>query len=201
MGLDVNLCLFRNLDTEAILKLARCSSEPWAFEVGAALKLKAIARDLGLPESIICEPYFGGEQVSFSSKKYPKWPRVGDWSSFSTTRQLIEHFTGKNLYFFFPEAEGDPTFFRPNWSESKKRLAATLEVIQGLHPRHMESFVGIFFEPNIPPYLLERVNPKDCASASELLAGDVAQIEVMIETIDYVLNHEYPRQFLLRWSI
>jgi hypothetical protein len=201
MGLDVTLCQFRNLDTEAILKFSRFSSEPWAFEVGAGVKLKAGARDLGLPESIICEPYFGGERISFPSEKHPKWPLVGDWSSFGTTRELIRQFTGKDLYFVFPEAEGDPAYFRPDWSASKERLTDILNVIQGLHPRQMESFVDVFVKPNIPSYLLERVKSTDCATPAELWAGDVAQIEVMIETLDYVLNHEHPRQFLLRWSV
>ena len=201
MGLDVTLCQFRNLDTEAILKFSRFSSEPWALRAGASDRLKAGARDLGLPESIICEPYFGGERISFPSKKYPKWPPVGDWSSFGTTRELIEHFTGKNFYFIFPEAECDPAYLRPDWSASRKRLVDILDVIQKLHPRQMESFVGVFIKPNIPPYLLEKVKPTDYATPRQLVAGEVAEIEVMIETLDYVLDHEHPHQFLLRWSV
>jgi hypothetical protein len=201
MGLDVTLCHFRNLDTEAILKFSRFSSEPWAFEVGAGVKLKAGARDLGLPESIISEPYFGGERVSFPSKKYPKWPPVGDWSSFSTTLELIEHFTGKDLYFVFPEAEGNPPWLRPDWPTSREKLVGLLEVVGGLHPRQIESFISVFVKPNVPSYLVDRVKPGDCVTSTDWFAGHIAQIEVMIETLDFVLNHERPQEFLLRWSV
>src|ERR1051325_2543083 len=104
MGLDVTLCQFENLDTEAILEFSRFSSEPLAFKKDAGDKLKAKARELGLPESILGQPHSGGMQISFPSKKYPEWPPVGDWSSFGTTRELIEHFTGKDIYFILPEA-------------------------------------------------------------------------------------------------
>ncbi len=89
MGLDVTLCQFKHLDTEAILEFSRLFSEPWVFEAGAGAKLKAKARELGLPESIVGANYSGGEPISFPSKKYPKWPPVGDWSSFSTTREFL----------------------------------------------------------------------------------------------------------------
>jgi hypothetical protein len=199
MGLDVILCRFRNLDTEAILKFSRLSSESWAFEVGAGAKLKAGARELGLPESIISEPYFGGERISFPSRKHPELP-VGDWSSFRSTRELIEHFTGKNFLFVFPEAEGSPAYIRPVWSASRKRLAEILEEVQKLNFRQIESFIAVFVKPHIPPYLLERARPADCATTMELFAGYAAQIEVMIETLDYVLNDEHPQEFLLSWS-
>lgn len=201
MGLDVTLCQFRSLDVEAILSFSQFSSEPWAFEPGAGVRLKAGARERGLPESIITEPYFGGERISFPSKKHPTWPPVGDWSSFGTTREFIEFFTSKDFYFVFPEAKGDPAYLKPDWLASKQRLVEILDELSELRPAQIELFFERFVKPNIPPYLLEKVPPAQRATASELFSGHIAQIEVMIETLDYVLNHKRPQEFLLRWSI
>ena len=71
MGLDVTLCRFSDFDTEAILKFSAASRQPWAFEAGAGARLKARARELGLPESILPAPYLGGTPVPFRRKSIP----------------------------------------------------------------------------------------------------------------------------------
>jgi hypothetical protein len=117
------------------------------------------------------------------------------------TRELMEHFTGKDLYFVFPEAEGNPAYFRPDWSASRRRLAAILEALQKLNPAQIEDYHAQFVMPHVPQFLLEKLEPTQLASAAEVVAGELAQIEVMIETLDYVLNHDRPQEFLLRWSV
>jgi hypothetical protein len=195
MGLDVSLVQFTNVDTEAILKFSQASSEP-----GAGVKLKTIARALGLPESIIGAYYYGGTKISYPSKKHGAWPQVGDWSSFASTRELIEHFTGKDFYFIFPEAEGNPEYLRPDWAASRKRLVDILEQLQKLTLPSIEGFRAQFITPNVPQNYLEKVPPSKLATTTQLVDSYVAQVEVMIETLDYVLNHERPHEFLLRWS-
>lgn len=199
MGLDVTLCQFSDLDAEAILEFARFAYDPSVLKPNSGVNLKAKARELGLPESILPMPYFGGERISFPSKKYPEWPPVGDWSSFRMTREIMEHFTGRNIYFVFPEAVGDPPLFRPDWTKSRRRLAEILEELQHVTPAQMEDYHAQFVLAEIAP-LIERWKSVPRATAAQIFTRQLAQIEVMIETLDYVINHERPREFLLRWS-
>jgi len=206
MGLDVTLCQFKTLDTEAILELSRFAGEPWAFEPGAGEKLKAKARGLGLPEGILPQSYFGGTHVSFPSSKYPEGPPVGEWSSFGGTRELMERFTGKDIYFVFPEAEAIGAghgFFRPDWMAARAKLAGILQTLRTVKPTEIEDYHARFVIPQVPQDLLERVrrlNPAQIASPPQVFARNLAQIEVMIETLDFVLDRENPREFLLFWS-
>jgi len=206
MGLDVTLCHFKTLNTEAILELSRFAGEPWAFEPGAGKKLKAKACELGLPEGILAQSYFGGTQVSFPSKRYPEGPPAGDWSSFGGTRELTERFTGKDIYFVFPEAEAigaSHGFFRPNWMAARTRLVGILQTLRTVKSAEIEDYHERFVKPEVPQDLLARVrslNPEQIASPSQMFAGNLTQIEVMIETLDFVLDSENPREFLLYWS-
>jgi hypothetical protein len=194
MGLDVDLIQFTDLDTEAILKFARASREP------GALNCKAIARALGLPENIVGSNFYSGTQISYASEKHGAWPLVGEWTSFRSTRELIEFFTGKDFYFVFPEAIGDPEYLRPNWAASRKKLHDILEQIRHLKPAQMEHYRQQFILPEIPPQYLEKVPSSMQATSAQLLGNHIAQIEVIIETLDHVLNHKKPHEFLLRWS-
>ena len=223
MGLDVYLYQFNGLNTEAILKLSRYSEE-LSFEaidkrkaqpnseigqypserdwIESRKKLINRACELGLPESIVDKDPYGGELVSAFSKKYPE-REVGEWHSFATARELMEYVTGKNIYFVFPEAKGDPELIRPNWAKSKQRLNDVLSQLHKLGPAEIEEFYERFVIGDIHPEFLkkiQRVFPAKSTDASDSLAGYLAQIEVMIETMDYVLNHERPQEFLLRWS-
>jgi hypothetical protein len=206
MGLDVTLCQFKALDTEAILELSRFSGEPWAFKAGAGAKLKARARELGLPEGILVQSYFGGTRVSFPSRKHPDGPPVGDWSCFGTTRELMEHFTGKNFYFVFPEAScirAGHGFFRPEWMASRAKLVGIRQALRTVNSTEIQDFDARFVKAQVPQDLLEKVktlNPGQIASPSEVFARELAQIEVMIETLDFVLSCENPKEFLLFWS-
>jgi len=206
MGLDVNLCRFGTLDTEAILELSRFAGEPWAFEAGADRKLKAKARELGLPEGILAQSYFGGTGVSLPSRKHPEGPPVGDWSSFGGTRELMKCFTGKDIYFVFPEAEAIGAghgFFRPDWMAARTKLIGILQALRTVKPAEIEDYHAQFVTPQVPQDLLEqvkRLNPAQIATPSQVFGGGLAQIEVMIETLDVVLNSENPGEFLLYWS-
>jgi len=205
MGLDVNLCRFKTLDTEAILELSRFAGEPWAFEAGAGKKLTAKARELGLPEGILSKSYFGGTGVSLPSRKHPEGPPVGDWSSFGGARELMERFTGKDLYFVFPEAKGinGHGFFRPDWMAARAKLVGILQALRTVNSTDIEDYHARFVIPEVPQDLLaqvKRLNPAQIATPSQVFAGKLAQIEVMIETLDFVLNSENPREFLLYWS-
>jgi hypothetical protein len=206
MGLDVNLCRFKTLDTEAILKLSQFAGEPWAFEAGAGKKLKAKAHELGLPEEILAQSYFGGTGVSLPSGTHPEGPPVGEWSSFGGTRELMERFTGKDIYFAFPEAEAIGAghgFFRPDWMAARTKLIGILQALRSVKSAEIEDYHAQFVTPQVPGDLLEqakRLNPAQIASPSQVFAGELAQIEVMIETLDFVLNSENPGEFLLYWS-
>ena len=208
MGLDVYLYQFKDVDTDAILELSRLVEEPcnnkefekWkANKAERRQKLSFRAKELGFPEKRFSQPGFGGIQISFPSAKHPKWP-VGQWYSLSSVRELMEFFTEKNIYFVFPEAEGDPWFLRPDWAASRKKLVDILRELEGVTPAHFQDYRAQFAKPNLPWDLLEKVKPEHLATPSQMLAGDLAQIEVMIETLDHVLNHERPHEFLLRWS-
>jgi hypothetical protein len=206
MGLDVALCQFKTLDSEAILAFSRFAGEPWAFEPGAGEKLKARARELGLPETILPQSYFGGTKVCFPSRKHPEGPPVGDWSSFGGTRELMERFTGKGIYFVFPEAEtigAGHGFFRPDWMAARAKLDGILQALRTVKSPEVEDYHARFVTPEVPQDLLEKVkrlNPAQIASPSHVFAAKLAQIEVMIETLDFVLNCENPTEFLLYWS-
>jgi len=201
MGLDIYLYQFRNVDTDAILKLWEFSEEPWAFEgfkrwsalpesergifpsekekAEGREKLMAKARELGLPERVAAEQSFGGVNISFPSKLHPRW-MVGDWYSLSTTRAIMQEFTSKDLYYVFPEAKTGSRLFKPNWSQAKERLTEILKVLRRASPEQLERFI---------------------AGLSDSFADyHLSQIEVMIETMDFVLNSDNPNEFFLLWS-
>jgi hypothetical protein len=173
MGLDVTLYQFSGADVEAILKLACLADEARAH---MKVDIKAEARKLGLPEAIVAEPGFGGTRISYSSAKNPEWI-VGDWHSFGHIRAMLRHFFGKDLYFIFPEAKDIHGLFRPDWREAKNRL---VEILQELK--------------DISPATWKEVFPFDVPDRG------LKQLEVMIETLDFVLNSDNPEEFLLYWS-
>ena len=78
MGLDVNLIQFKDVDTDAIMEFARFAYEP---DAGQSQRMSARdkTRELGLPESIIGSPFFGGMKISYPSKKHPESMPVGEW--------------------------------------------------------------------------------------------------------------------------
>ncbi|HSY18993.1 MAG TPA: hypothetical protein VK815_11690 [Candidatus Acidoferrales bacterium] len=201
MGLDVWLYQFKGLNTDAILKLSQFSEEPWAsgaFQKWKTLpesdrgpfpseadriahreKLAARARELGIPEKILKHESFGGEHICFPSKANPQMP-VGDWYSFSMTQTLMKHFIGKDIYFAFPEAGEDlHYYFKPDWAAAKGKLSEILKELKKVEPAELEKF---------------------CFGLSESFDHHLNQIEVMIETMDYVLSHPHPEEFLLCWS-
>jgi hypothetical protein len=200
MGLDVHLYQFRHVDTDAILKLWRFSEEPWAYEAferWRALpesergifptekdraesrdKLRAKARELGLPEAIVEDENFGRINIAFTSKLHPPW-MVGDWYSMSTTRTMMKEFTGRELDDVFPEVKNGSRLFRPDWLEAKKRLTEILESLRKLEPMQLERFE---------------------TGLSKSIDNHLSQIGVMLETIDYVLSSDNRNEFLLLWS-
>jgi len=201
MGLDVWLYQFKGLDTEAILKLSQFSEAPWASEAFQKWKalpesqrgpfpleadkiahretLAAMAQYLGIPERILTHGSFGGEHICFPSKINPQMP-VGDWYSFSTTRALMEHFTGKDIYYALPGAKADlHYFFRPDWAAAKGKFSEILLELKKVETADLEKF---------------------CTGMSGSFDHHLNQIEVMIETMDYVLSHTHPEEFLLCWS-
>jgi hypothetical protein len=175
MGLDVHLYQFEGVDTEAILKLAQFSELPVASRDRGTLAAKA--SELGLSQKIIPQPGFGGTQISFPSTKHPEWP-VGDWYSFGTIRALLHGYFGKDLYFIFPKAKNLHGLFRPDWAEARKRLNEILQTLHRLEPAQWASVFGSGGRQN----------------------SALNQLEVMIETLDFVLNSDNPREFLLFWS-
>jgi|GEM_PF-5233357 len=222
MSLDVWLYQFKDVDTDVVLELSRLSEEPYSdeeFQKWKALpssergdsfptkeckaagyqKLVARADQLGFPKSRFAEPGFGGTPISFPSTRHPKWP-VGEWYSFSTVRELMENFTGKNFYFVLPEAEGIHGLFRPNWAASRMRLAEILDALRKLTQKQVADFHARFVMAQIPPVFLERWKSVPRATATDIFEDCLAQIEVMIETLDFVLNSGNPREFLLYWS-
>jgi len=173
MGLDINLYQFKKKQVEAILKLA-CLADP--ARMSDQVNIRAEARKLGLPETIVTEPGFGGKRISFPSAKHPEW-LVGEWHSFGNVRAILRNFFGKDLYFLFPEAKGIYGLFRPDWLEAKNRL---MEILQELN--------------EISPSTWQEVYPYATRDNA------VKKLEVMIETLDFVLNSGNPREFLLYWS-
>lgn len=221
MGLDVHLYQFKDVDTEAILKFWKHSQEPWVYYGSGKWKakplpergnfssdkdwvnyrehLRATTKEAGLPEQKAEEGCFGGEEISFPSKQHPEWP-VGEWHSFSTVRGIMEHFTGHDIYFILPEAKDVYGFFRPDWAASRKRLREMLKELQELTQEQKEDYHDHFIKPHIPQNLAERWKNVKQASGTEIIAVCLAQMEVMIETLDFVLNSGNPREFLLYWS-
>jgi hypothetical protein len=203
MGLDVHLYQFKNVDTDIVLELSRLTEEPYA-DLEAFQKWKAAlpaergpfpskqavaesrekslakAREAGLPDKIIGDYSFGGEQISFQSKKYSGW-EVGDWYTLSTIRGIIEHFTGQGLDFVFPEAKSihGHGFFRPHWIDAKMRLTEILEKLKSLDPGQ-----------------IDKVRP----GLSWSFDSKLNQIGAIIETLDFVLESGNPKEFLLYWS-
>jgi hypothetical protein len=200
MGLDVYLYQYKDVDADAILKLLWFSEEPWAFKsfnqwnalpqsergtfpsekdkAEGRKKLQAKARELGLPDKIVDENTFGGTQISFPSKQHPEW-LVGDWYSLGITRVIMKNFTDKELDFVFPEIKNERRYFKPDWLESKNRLTKILQELKKLAPTQVDDF---------------------CRGLSTTFKDHLSQIEVMIETLDFVLNSENPKQFILLWS-
>ena len=181
MGLDVYLYQFRNVDTDSILKLSSFSDKLGSCEnvSKAKAKLKAKARQLGLPEEIAIDPCCGGAKVSVISKRFSSWD-IGTWAGLDVILAITSHFLSKDVYFIFPEAEGDPQFFRPDWCAAKVRLSEILQELKKLKPAQLESFIPSYWE---------------------LFENDLKEIEIVIETIDYVLSQSDSKQFLLCWSI
>jgi len=173
MGLDIDLYQFKKKQVEAILKLAFLADPA---RMSDQVNIKAEARKLGFPEAIVTERGFGGTRVSFPSEKHPEW-LVGEWHSFGNVRAILRNFFGKDLYFLFPEAKGIHGLFRPDWQQTANRLGEIL---------HEVKQISLPTWPEVYPYAT-----RDNA---------VKQLEVMIETLDFVLNSDNPREFLLYWS-
>ena len=189
MSIDVQLYRFEGVDTDAILKLWQYSEEPWAHEAfenwkaspqsergnypsakdraDSCEKLAGKARELGLPEQIVEASVFGGKQISFPSTRQPAWP-VGEWYSFSTVRELMEYFTGKNFYFVLPEAEGIHGLFRPNWAAARKRLAGILDELKNLTRDLIDDFHQRFVMAHISPVFLEKLKSLPMATSAEI---------------------------------
>lgn len=201
MGLDVHLYQFKDVDTDVILELSRLAEEPYSdeefqkwkamppFQRGDSFpsakrkaegyqKLLARARELGFPETRFSQPGFGGTGIDFPSPHHPEWA-VGDWYSLGTTCGIMKHFTGNDIYSVFPEAKDLHGLFRPDWSESRKQLMGILQELKRMKPAEIESFIS---------------------GLSESFDHHLNQLEVMIETLDFVVNSGNPREFLLFWS-
>ena len=202
MGLDINLYQFKNVDTDIVLELSRLTEEPGNPEefqrwkatpqaergpfpskravAEAREKLLAKVQEEGLPKEIIHDYHFGGEGVSFQSKKYAGW-KVGEFYSLGTIRVILQHFTRHQMDFVFPEAKtiDGHGFFRPNWTSAKMRLTEILEKLKSLDSDQLYKVY--------PPL-------------SKSIDRELNQIGVIIETMDFVLESGNPKQFLLHWS-
>jgi hypothetical protein len=173
MGLDIDLYQFKKKQVEAILKLA-CLADPARMPEKVDIKMEA--RKLGLPETIVGEPGFGGTRISFPSTKYSEW-LIGEWHSFGQIRAILRNFFGKDWYFVFPEAKGIHGLFRPDWRQTRNRLIQILQELKETSPATWQE---------VYPF----------ATRDDALKP----LEVMIETLDFVLNSDNPREFLLYWS-
>jgi hypothetical protein len=91
----------------------------------------------------------------------------------------MRHFVGKELFYIFPEAQGEPRYFKPNWAEAKERATEVLRELTKLEPAEFDEF---------------------CPGLSQSIDQHLNQIEVMVETIDFVLNSDNPKEFLILWS-
>ena len=198
MGLDVYLYQFKDVDPDAILELARFEEDlhneefrKWKAgpesERGQYLtekdrsetreKVLQKTHDFGLPESVVRTCQYGGTKVSFPSK-HPDYP-IGEWVCIWTIRNLMQHATGKDIYFVFPEALGDPHWLQPDWAASKQRFSDIVDQIKSMKPEEISRVI-----PDYSTGLDVRIN----------------QMEAMMETLDFVLAQENPKQFLFYWS-
>ena len=205
MGLDVHLYQFKDIDTDVILELSRLAEEPYnneEFQKWKAMppsergesfpsqqrkaegyrKLLARAREVEFPETRFAQPGFGGTGIRFPSPHHPEWA-VGDWHSFSSIRIMMQHFIGKDLYFIFPGAKSDDGsdihgLFRPDWRGAREQLTEIIERLKHVESRERERVLG----------------------SVEWFHSGLNQLEVMVETLDFVLSSNNPREFLLFWS-
>jgi hypothetical protein len=86
---------------------------------------------------------------------------------------------------------------------ARAKLAGILQALRNVRSTEIEDYHARFVIPQVPQDLLEKVrrlNPAQIASPRQVFAREQAQIEVMIETLDFVRSCENPREFLLFWS-
>jgi hypothetical protein len=173
-----------SLKWETMSEAERRSHGPWLSEaekVEARMEMKAKACELGLPESIVGAYHFGGTEVSFPSKRFPDSRTViGEWTGAYTYYIDDENsqLTGRDLYYVFPEALGDPHFIKPDWAAAKSRM---LEILTEFHNLDVKKMETIDYKKEKFRCLAERM-------------------EIIIETIDYVMAQKNPDRFLLCWS-
>lgn len=201
IGLDVYLYRFPGMNAQAIVRLARALEEigdavvrdrealgwregmPWPSpEIRAHLKALAepIAKALGSPGWQYETIHSVGHQVNLPSSRHPDSPlRIGDWEAgFSGIWDALTAATGRRVEIAFPDAhEG---WYRPNWRYARAGLLDLLSQVQHIGVAGLVEPWGEF--------------------ASEQYGHSIEALEVMIQTIDYVLAQPNPDEFLLDWS-
>ncbi|MEM9253080.1 MAG: hypothetical protein AAGB29_12085 [Planctomycetota bacterium] len=165
------------MDTDAVLALNKTRESPLIVDPAI------YAKKLGLGPEIASRADLGGEEISIESRVHPGHRvRIGDWDTgFSSDCIAIQHATGISIYDIFPEASEHSWLVKPDWLAARERLVET-----------KQKFEATGYEWLVSQHSNEQL-------AAEEYEGTLKTIDVMIETIDYVIQSSSD-EYLLDWS-
>ncbi len=229
MGLDVYLCCLPGLDTEKIaLYSEKCnqltlnssqynnSTSPLVQKEIAELSKRylQLPLEIGLPSDIDRRIHQNEQQIELPSVKYPQEYRIGYWHSGYSgggIDTVLKTVIGNDLYDAFPEAKGKGTYLKPDWDRSLQILQNMLIRFQqqGFEDPNFIDITGSSIElgKNFLATLTSS-NPErqtllteleDCFTPQSQFNDYVKELEVIIETVEYVLAQSDREQYVLCW--
>jgi hypothetical protein len=229
MGLDVYLCRFSELDTAKIaLYSQKCNqltlnssqynnpTSPLVQKEVAELSERylQLSLEIGLPSDIDKQIQQNEQQVELPSVKYPQEYRIGYWGSGyggGGIDTILKTTIGSGLYDAFPEAKGKGTYLKPDWDRSLQILQDMLSKFQSkgfedqnfLYVTGFSIELGLNFVSTLTPSSPEKqallTELEDCFTPQSQFNDYVKELEVMIETVEYVLVQSDREQYVLCW--
>jgi hypothetical protein len=167
------------------------------------------------PKKMVTDVFWASEEIRKISRRHPnQGMKLGDWHDFGYLNGVIGEATGKEFYFVFPEAEGDPEIVIPSWHGARTRLLWLREEFSRIDPTEPPlddaSETGISeiaaFEhvTGISAQSMSNNKPRLKGNLSDFArkrhAEQVRSLDLMIETIDPILDQPAISEFLLNWS-
>jgi hypothetical protein len=229
MGLDVYLCYLPGLDTKKIaLYSEKCNqltlnssqyhnrTSPIVQKEIAELSKRylQLPLEIGLPDDIDKQIEQNKQQIDLPSIKYPQEYRIGYWRSSyggGGIDTVLKTTIDLGLYDVFPEANGRGTYLKPDWEGSLQVLRYMLIRFQrqGFEDRNFLNVTGFNIElgqnfvatlnSSNPERQTLRTELEDCFTPESRFNDYVKELEVIIETVEYVLAQSDREQYVLCW--
>lgn len=228
MGLDIYLVKFSNISTNNLLefwKIRKNIGYGFADHLSSQLcthkkedyknKCIQIAISLDLPKDIENNQDKYEKNIEKPSKRHPNCSyRIGYWRSGYDglgLNTILRQVLSQDLYDIFPDIDRDDSnYIKPNWQNSRNMMQNLLnqfvelgaynykflEAI-GIHEDHLQNLQSSSLSSNFK----SAISILEEAYEHKIMFQDyVEEMEVIIETIDYVLSQPDINSYMLYWS-